>query len=166
MTSALAAKALAIAISRIGVKENPIGSNWGHPVQDYLARVKTHTPAPWCMAFVYTCFDDAAQELGMPCPLICTPGVLDAWHRAGDLYKFVVDAGGNLGIQRFPQPGDIFLMDLGGGKGHCGIIEMVTGYPDLGTIDGNTNAEGGREGFEVERKTRHDRKPIIGYLRY
>lgn len=168
--SLLANKALEIAISRIGMKENPIGSNWGFPVQDWLARVGIKEPAPWCMAFAWTCVDDAARALGIANPLPRTGGVMDMYHR---MQKSTIS-----GLVRDPQPGDIFLMDLSknydrSGPGHCGFVEKGSLSAEkmarsigIYTIDGNTNAEGGREGFEVERKLRYPRKPIIGYLRY
>jgi len=36
---ALSQKALAVAVSQIGVEETPRGSNWGVPVKDYLISV-------------------------------------------------------------------------------------------------------------------------------
>jgi len=154
--SELSQKALEIAISQLGKEENPRGSNWGKvgdPVPMYLASVGINFPASWCMAFVYWCFDEAAKQLGILNPLPKTGGVLNAWenrprHRV-----------------KIPQPGDVFIMDLGHGLGHTGIVEIV--HPDdLPTIEGNTNDTGSREGYEVARKVRHDRNPIIGYLRF
>lgn len=53
-------QALKIAITQLGQHENPLGSNWGKPVQDYLKAVGIGFPASWCMAFVYWCFEQAA----------------------------------------------------------------------------------------------------------
>lgn len=159
MPSALAQKALSLAIAQVGAKENPIGSNWGHPVQGWLARVHITQPAPWCMAFAWSMVDDACQQLGLPNPLPCTAGVMDMYHRlsVNDKGKLVT----------FPNVGDIFIMDLGNGKGHCGFVRTVfDDHWKLATVDGNTNADGGREGFEVEYKDRHQGKPIIEYIRY
>lgn len=156
--SILAQKALELAIARIGAQENPIGSNWGYPVQEWLGRVHIHQPAPWCMAFAWSMVDDACLELGLLNPLPCTGGVMD-------MNRLCINRKGLL--VTFPEPGDIFLMDLGKGLGHCGFVHTV--YDDhvkLKTIDGNTNANGGREGFEVEYKDRHQGKPIIAYIRY
>lgn len=156
MSSALALKALEMAVSRIGMKENPLGSNWGHPVQDWLARVDCHQPAAWCMAFAWCCVDDAAAALGVPNPLPRTAGVLRGWQMASPAIKVTSD----------PQPGDIFIMDLGGGLGHCGIVKDVPDATALTTIDGNTNNNGSREGVDVEQKSRHQGHPIIGYFRF
>ncbi len=143
-------KALSIAISQLGQHENPLGSNWGSPVKEYLASVGINFPASWCMAFVYWCF----EQTGQANPLIKTGGVLNAWNTADKKHRVVGD----------PQPGDIFIMNFGKGLGHTGIVEKVDAN-FIYTIDGNTNDSGSREGIEVCRKQR-PRNKIIGYLRY
>ncbi len=137
-------------------QENPKGSNWGHPVQDYLASVGIYFPASWCMAFMYWCFDDAAHQLGLTNPMAKIGGVLAQWNLSkADQYK------GSM-----PQVGDVFIMDLGHGLGHTGIVEKVNPDGSLATIEGNTNDTGSREGYEVCRKTRHLGTTIIGFLRF
>jgi hypothetical protein len=128
-----------VAISQIGVEEEPHGSNWGDKVEEYLASVGIHFPASWCMAFVYWCHQKA---LGANNPLIKTGGVLYAWNNTDPKMKF-----------KEPKVGDIFIMDFGHGKGHTGIIERIEG-DKLYTIEGNTNDEGVREGYEVCRRIR------------
>lgn len=152
--------ALQVAITQIGKEENPIGSNWGHPVQDYLASVGIHFPASWCASFMYWCFDHAAGQLGMPNPLFKTGAVLALWNNGGTHKIFPPAYAISL------NEGDIFIQDHGGGLGHCGIIESIEG-DTLHTIEGNTNTDGSRNGYAVERKTRSRTDPkIIGYLRY
>ena len=141
-------QALAIAITQLGQHENPLGSNWGKPVQNYLKAVNIPFPASWCMAFVYWCFGTENN------PLIKTGGVLRAWNEADKKYRVVGD----------PQPGDIFIMNFGKGLGHTGIVEKVD-KTFVYTIDGNTNDSGSREGIEVCRKQRL-RSKMVGYLRY
>lgn len=161
MPSALALKALELAVARIGTKEDPIGSNWGPNITYWLARVHIFKPAPWCMAFAWSTVDDACQALHMPNPLPCTGGVMDMYHQLQNS-KFHSGL-----LVQLPAPGDIFIMDLGKGLGHCGFVETIfDDHVKLKTIDGNTNADGGREGYEVERKDRHQGKPIIAYIRY
>lgn len=155
--SELSLKALEIAKSQIGQTEKPLGSNWGEPVKSYLASVGINFPAAWCYAFDYWCFEQAAEALGEVNPLPRTGSVLHAWGMAPAANKVIGK----------PQPGDIFIMDLGGGLGHAGFVEVVEDDNfTLSTIDGNTNNNGSREGVEVEAKTRHNQKPIIGYLRF
>lgn len=149
--SDLSDKAVSIAISQIGEEEKPRGSNWGHPVQDYLALVGINFPASWCMAFMYWCFDGAAKQLGAQNPLLKTGGVLHQWNDIDKVFKAAT-----------PQEGSIFIMDFGGGLGHTGIVENVKdGW--LHTIEGNTNDTGSREGYEVCRKIRNQLK-CLGFI--
>lgn len=146
----LGTSALEIAKSQLGQHENPLGSNWGHPVQDYLHIVGIDFPASWCMAFVYWCFKQVQQDI----PLVKTGGVLRAWNESDKKFHVTGD----------PQPGDVFIMDFGHGLGHTGFVEKVD-ENFIYTIDGNTNDSGSREGIEVCRKQR-PRNKIKGYLRY
>lgn len=150
--SILANKALYIAITQIGQDEKPHGSNWGHPVQDYLASVGINFAASWCMAFVYWCFDKASKEAQMPNSAVKTAGVLAAWNKA------------KMSQTDKPNIGYVFIMDFGGGLGHTGFVEH---FDDnfIYTVEGNTNDTGGREGIEVCRRKRA-RKSIKGYLTY
>jgi hypothetical protein len=154
----LTEKALSVAITQVGKEEMPRGSNWGEPVKTFLASVGIRFPASWCAAFVYWSFDQASNEMGLNNPLIRTAGVLDHWHRASAVHKIYKDY----------QPGDIFIMDHGGGLGHTGFIEFVEvtdGQIILNTVEGNTNDTGAREGYEVCRRKRKV-SSIIGALRY
>jgi hypothetical protein len=148
---AIGKEALKVAATQIGKCENPVGSNWGKPVKDYLASVCINFPASWCMAFVYWCFDQAKKE-GQN-PLIKTGGVLFAWNKADKKHRITEC-----------QAGDIFIMDFGKGLGHTGIVERVD-ENFIYTIEGNTNDSGSREGIMVCRKQR-PKKKIKGYLRY
>lgn len=160
----LAAKALVHASANVGQEEKPIGSNWGFPVEKWLATVGIHVPAAWCMSFVYGMFNEAAADLGITNPLVKTGGCLYAWENAAS-HRVTV-----------PQPGDFFIMDFGGGEGHTGFVEAIEG--DLSnptaihTIEGNSAPAGSteaerREGFIVCRHVQTiPNKLIIGYLRY
>lgn len=157
--SQLSDLAISIAQSQVGQKESPLGSNWGHPVQDYLASVGIHFPASWCMAFMYWCVDHAAGQLSQPNPLFKTGGVLAQWSNSlSRQIKF--------NSLFLPEPGDIFIMDLGNGLGHTGMVISINADKSLNTVEGNTNDSGSREGVEVTKKIRQNKSPIIGYLRY
>ena len=61
-SSPLISEALVIASSQIGVKEQPLGSNRGPQVDQYLESVGLNPEEgsfPWCAAFLYWCFDHA-----------------------------------------------------------------------------------------------------------
>lgn len=66
-------------------------------------------------------------------------------------------------VQTIPKAGDVFILDLGKGLGHTGIVEKVSG-DIIHTIEGNTNENGSREGYKVCRRKR-ETKTIKGFLR-
>jgi len=127
-----------IAISQIGVEEVPKGSNSGPQVDKYLKSVGLNPGYSWCMAFVYWC----CKEANVHHNLIKTGGVLRMWNEVSKDMKFTT-----------PKAGDIFIMDYGKGLGHTGFVERVEGL-NIHTIEGNTNDEGSRNGFENCRRVR------------
>jgi hypothetical protein len=147
----LAQKTLEIAISQIGVEEIPRNSNSGPEVEIYLKSVGLTKGYSWCMAFVYWCTQKAALQTAVNNPLKRTAGVLDQYNSRPLL------------VQAIPQPGDIFIMDFGKGLGHTGLVEKIVGNT-IYTIEGNTNNEGGRNGYKVCRKKR-EIKTIKAFLR-
>lgn len=142
----LAAKSLAIALTQNGVEEVPRGSNAGKDVEAYLKSVGLGKGYPWCMAFVFWCVNKASAELGQANPLVKTGGVMRQWNETTlrKLPKTAIAA---------VRPGDIFIMDFGGGVGHTGFVEKIIGS-NVYTIEGNTNDDGSREGYEVARRVR------------
>lgn len=152
--SPLFTKMLEVAIAQIGVMEKPLGSNRGPQVDLYLRSVGLDSKKgsyAWCAAYVYYCFDQAAQTLGIANPVVKTAGVMDHWSKAGakKIPRILrADAIANPGLVK---PGHIFVMDYGGGRGHTGIVERVNGGK-LVTLEGNTNSGGSREGIGVFRR--------------
>jgi len=147
---ALGKQAINVALKQVGAKENPLGSNWGKPIQDYLKSVGINFPASWCMAFVYWCFEQISNGKN---PLVKSGGVLYCWNNA-KANRVVGE----------PQIGDIFIMDYGKGLGHTGLVYKID-ETFIYTIEGNTNDSGSREGIMVCFKQR-SRTKIKGYLRY
>jgi hypothetical protein len=139
----LASASLLFAQSQIGVQEVPKNSNAGPAVEKYLKSVGLGKGYAWCMAFVYWSVKSASTQLNVINPLSKTGGVLDMYNKEKDLR--VTE----------PQPGDVFIMDFGNGAGHAGIVEKVLPNGKIQTIEGNTNDEGSREGYEVCRRTRN-----------
>ncbi|MCX7719553.1 MAG: peptidoglycan-binding protein [Candidatus Sumerlaeaceae bacterium] len=141
--SRLALAALEVARGEIGAKE--IGNNRGKRVEEYLASVGLEGGNPWCMAFVFWCVDKAAKRLGLENPMLKTGHVLTAWRKSDiSLKVFTPDRA---------ITGDIFVMDFGAGRGHTGFIESVS-HGRWKTIEGNTDAAGGRDGDGVWRRER------------
>ena len=144
---------LKIAQSQNGVQEVPRNSNAGAAVESYLKSVGLGKGYSWCMAFVYWSVKEAAKQLNTTSPLIKTAGVLRQWNEVNSKMKFTN-----------PKPGDIFIMDYGKGLGHAGFVVEVLSNGNLKTIEGNTNDEGSREGYEVCYRTRK-KSQIKGYIR-
>lgn len=144
-------EALQIAITQIGQQEHPKGSNWGTPVKNYLASVNIGFPASWCAAVVYWVFNEAARILAVVNPVPKTGGVLKMWSKIPKKNRITV-----------PVPGCIFFVDYGHGLGHAGIVEWIAGDV-LHTLEGNTNDEGSREGYEYCRRERHRSWVNLGY---
>lgn len=150
-TQTLLKNTVEIAISQIGVRENPLYSNRGKEVDEYIRAVGLDPKGgySWCAAFVYWCFQKAADKIAKTNPVFKTAGVLKHWNNTE--YKRISgdDATAN---PKLIKPGHIFIMDFGSGTGHTGIVESVTGG-FLTTIEGNTNDDGSREGYGVFRRT-------------
>jgi hypothetical protein len=53
-----------------------------------------------------------------------------------------------------PEPGCIFVHLNADGTGHTGFIETVNADGSLSSLEGNTDAAGGRTGGQVMRQTR------------
>lgn len=144
--------ALKVAATQIGVSEKPRGSNDGPEVRQYLAAVKLGPGYAWCMAFVYWCVAQACRDLHQVNPLLQTGGVLRQWNERPALRVTT------------PRPGDVFVMEFAKGQGHTGFVEAVLADGTIRTIEGNTNDDGSREGYEVARRVRKV-STIKGFLR-
>lgn len=147
------------------VREIPKNSNRGPEVDTYLHRAGAGLGLSWCCAFVYWCFDEAAQNLGKANPMIKTAGCLDHWRRAPEKGAQCLPALRAIKNPAELKPGMIFIMDHGGGLGHTGLVEKVEGGL-LTTIEGNTDATGGREGGGVYRLTRKIVAINAGFIDY
>ena len=139
----LATASLQSAQSQIGVSEIPKGSNAGADVEKYLKSVGLGKGLAWCMAFVFWNVLEASTKLNTQNPLKITGGVIDQYNSRPLLRK------------KTPATGDIFIMDFGKGIGHTGFVEKVLPNGKIQTIEGNTNDDGSREGYEVCRRTRN-----------
>jgi hypothetical protein len=144
-------RALKKAISQIGIREKPVGSNRGPEVEDYLRSVNLGGGYFWCMAFVHYCFREAAKEMGIANPFPKTAGCIDAWSKASSFRISKQKAAENPGLV---VPGSVFILDYGNGHGHTGIVRNCVGG-SLRTVEGNTNSDGSSNGigvFELARR--------------
>jgi hypothetical protein len=162
-------KVLEIAAEEIGTKEKPLGSNRGPRVDQYLKSVGLDPKGgsyPWCAAFIYFCFQQAASALHVPNPAIKHAGVLDLWTRAGTQgTRRILTAEANASPS-LVQPGCLFIITTTAGHGHTGLIEKIDGVR-LTTIEGNTNETGSHEGIGVfRRKGRTIATITPGFIQY
>lgn len=161
--------ALKVAVTQVGMKEDPIGSNWGKVVQGYLKCVGLTAPAAWCQAFAYWCYEKASLNAACKNPMVKTAGVLDCWHKTAENLK--LHATEALARPDLVSAGDQIIFKHAAGTGHTGIVECIERGADgiwmAHTIEGNTNHDGSREGYEVERKLRKLTDPhLVGFICY
>lgn len=169
----LTAKTLTIASAEIGVTEDPLGSNRGPKVDQYVLAVGLDPAGhyPWCAAFVYWCFNQAAIQLTTPGhnvsnPVIKTASVMDHWNRANATPGIRCLSNAECTSEpALVQPGMIFVILNSSGTGHTGLVESVQGAV-LATIEGNTNAGGSREGIGVFRRTTRTIAMMRGFIDY
>lgn len=158
---------IAKAQSQVGVREQPLGSNRGPQVDKYI-RATGLDPAAgsfaWCVCFLYWCFKEASEELGVPNPMPKTAGVLDLWNRTGQKGLLRITPGLAQAHPEKIKPGMFFFLSTGGGTGHVGLVKSVQGVT-LRTIEGNTtDISGSREGIGVfERNARTIAKVNLGF---
>lgn len=163
-TTPVVARALAVAITQIGVREQPPGSNRGPEVNGYLRSVGSPPGHAWCAAFVYWCYEQASIGAGVrnPCPR--TAGVRAMWARSRSVGGAVCLPAAGL-QSAWVRPGMLFARRGTGWTGHIGFVETVSdGF--LTTIEGNTNDGGSREGVGVYRRRRPLSDVTLGVINY
>jgi hypothetical protein len=155
----LRAKALEIAISYNGTKEEP--GNTGKFVTDSLKLVGLGTGHAWCQAFIYRCYHEAAIALGVPNPCTKVAGVLRHWQQTKGLKLSKLAA-------KDMQAGDIIVYDHGKGLGHICFFIKNNADGTMQTIEGNTSLGGSRNGdgvYILNRRKLPDAK-YVGVIRY
>jgi len=153
---------IAIATLEIGTQEVPLNSNRGPKVEEYLASTGLGGGFAWCAAFVYWCYNQAANNAGKLNPLVKTAGVLRSWNESIGKKILAKDAKNNPALIK---PGHIFIMDYGGGLGHTGIVVGVNGG-FIDTVEGNTNDQSSREGSGVYKRVRKINSINKGFMEY
>lgn len=120
------------------------GNNAGADVEKYLRYVGLGKGYAWCAAFVSWCLSEADWSK----------------FRSARVADFVAWAKRTGRIIKKPKRGCLFAYLNEDGSGHIGFVTSAL----LGvfrTIEGNTNDEGSREGYEVARRTRSGKKYIF-----
>lgn len=142
--------------SHLGIRE--VGTNDGPEVREWLRRVKRKPGHPWCAAFAWCMLDDACRVIGVANPLPPVAGAHLMMVLARKRHAWCLEAG----------PGYIFAIDHGrspaGARiGHVGIVVELDG-DRMTTVEGNTGADGGRDGQGVYQRTRSVREATLGFL--
>ena len=146
-----------------GVEET--SPNDSPAIRAYLAEAGIEVPAPWCAAFVNWCARKAADAHGVHSPLEDVPleALVQSYVDYGQRHGWIIDDEQADAV----KPGDLFCLwypHLNGGRGRYGHIGFVREVPALhdgerfGTIEGNSNTDGSREGTKVVAKQR----PVTG----
>lgn len=138
--------ALTVAISKIGVREDPLGSNSGPDVDQFLASVGLPPGNEWCASFGFYCYKRSVEILSVsvgfkltnPCPR--TASVIRMWEQIDDKYKSMT-----------PQRGSLYFVNHGKRRGHMGFVIDVEPDGKVDECSGNTNQEGARTGTTVWR---------------
>ncbi|MEJ8845608.1 CHAP domain-containing protein [Variovorax rhizosphaerae] len=152
------------AASQVGVREDPLGSNRGPMVDEYLKSAGLHVGTGWSVAFVYWCFDQASKKYstGNPLPRTASANAMVTNFDPSRIRLITPESAINDPSQILP--GMAFFLDFGGGMGHAGIVESRSG-DSITTIEGNSNDDGSRQGVGVFRKTRKiDKFFSLGFL--
>lgn len=139
--SAATQRVLQVASGEVGVKEQPLGSNFGPRVSQYLGATGIRRPAYWCASFVAFVGQSAIGDV-WPLPLSASCDVLlDFARRHKCLYPS-------------PIAGDVFLVMASESDAiHTGFVTSVNlATKTVGTIEGNSNDGGSRNGIEVARR--------------
>lgn len=143
--SELAEATLAAAGATVGTKETT--SNDGPEIRAWLNNVRIDYPAPWCAAWVFSMYDIGARACGVANPCPRTSGSLRMWERSPEHTHSHFPVRGSVVV--FAHVDDNGKQD---GKGHVAIVERVMPDGYVGTIEGNTNAAGSRNGDRVARQ--------------
>ena len=165
--TALLLKVVSLAQSQLGVQEIPKYSNAGPQVDAYQAAVGLGSGNPWCMAFAVWCYLKVLAGLGLhlaQTTLTLTgyvEGQVDHCKASGTVIasdQISISAGAVAGGTGHVLPGYL-MCEWEASLGRYAHTGVVVTSPDADgvfrTVEGNTNTDGGREGYEVAEQTRN-----------
>ena len=146
-----------VSVAKRHHEENPRevgGQNRGPWVRLYMDG-REGSNWPWCAGFVSFVIRQACVLLGrrVPFPKTYSCDILAANGQKRNLFVAERDISRSNAAASLP-PGTVFLNRRGSGDWtHTGIV-VSAGEETFATIEGNTNDEGSREGYEVCSRTR------------
>ena len=127
---------LAVALRNVGFVEGPNDNE-----NPYAALAGHANFQPWCASFVAACFKRAGMVMPNSSPY--TPTMANGFK--GQLRWFPTGKVGDVIFFAWPEMGRI---------AHVGIVELVLPGGVYQTVEGNTDAAGGRTGGRVMRQRR------------
>lgn len=163
----LRATALVVANEELAAHVHELKENWSPRIAEYLKEVGVGSPAPWCAAFCNFVARQAAKRLGVESPLEKVPNqaYVQSYYEHGKKLGWIVPA-------EAAEPGDLFLLFFPSlhRYAHIGLVatkplQASSDGGEFSTIEGNTDADGGREGIEVARRIRKV-TPRVVFMRW
>ena len=151
-----------IAQKYIGVKEEPMGSNCGPMIDRWNMSVNAPLGSFWCASFVSGVALEWEYKSGLDWP-ICFSADCDVWLAVAKKHGI---------LHKSPQVGDLMLLvkTLPNGRQDAFHIGIVEGQDDNGiwkSIEGNSNDDGSRNGYEVAHRSLYGnrRKELVYFIR-
>lgn len=151
-------------ITQIGVEEDAAHTNHGDAIKyQEAAGLGSAGGYPWCQSLVYWCGRDAYGDSN---PVPKTGGVLECWREAKAGSLTTIDK-----ADATPDnilPGYQMILKEGATTGHTGIVESIDPDGRLHTIEGNSNTDGSRDGYEVCRQSKRHLTDaaLLGFICY
>jgi hypothetical protein len=151
-----------IAQKYIGTQEQPIGSNCGPLIDRWNTNVNAPIGSYWCASFVSGVALEWESKSGLDWP-ICLSADCDVWLAVAKKYGI---------LHRSPQAGDLMLLvkTLSNGRQdafHIGIVEGKDEGTIWKSIEGNSNDDGSRNGYEVAHRSLYGnrKKELVYFIR-
>lgn len=153
---------ISIAQKYIGIAEQPIGSNCGPMIDRWNTLVNAPIGSYWCASFVSGVAAEWENKSGLDWPL-CFSADCDVWLAVAKKHGV---------LHRTPMAGDLMLLvkTLPSGRQdafHIGIVEGLDENGVWKSIEGNSNDDGSRNGYEVAHRSLYGsrNKELLYFIR-
>jgi len=131
LDSPLGKSFLEVILPTVGAKEIPADSDSGPEVNKFLSKTGLSPRNHWCMAYIYSTFEDIFKKIGKPNILKKTGAVIDSWKSAPSANKIAIERARS--TPSLIKPGMVFYAD-----GHAGIVLSIDDKTkEFKTIEGN-----------------------------
>lgn len=146
-----------VANDTVGARESG-GNNRGKEIEKFQKFVDgIASGEPWCMGWMQWVVGQVCEFYDIPHTLFKSEHCLTVWTRTPEKYR-----------RTEPKRGYAVIFRSKGLSGHVALCTSENVFAAFGTIEGNTNKQGSREGDGVYRKIRHVDENgalrIVGYI--